>query len=130
MLVFLLTAVGLSFYPNDDKIEKKGTLLNSSCTGFGTRCSALTSSSDIQYSYWVNELGARLILSIPQKEASKNNTLFDLLNNKVSLILNEPLVLPHNICDLLRVSKDYTLPIGNYKIKNQFGNYLIYLINE
>ena len=127
MLVFLLTALGLSFYPNDDKIEKKGTLLNSSCTGFGTRCNALTTSTAIQYSYWINELGVRLILSIPQKEASKNNTLFDLLNNKTSLTLNEPLVLPHDVCDVLRLSKEYTLPVGNYKIKNQFGNYLIYL---
>ena len=130
MIDFLLTAMGLCFCPNDDKIEKKGTLLNSTCTSFGTRCSAGSSSSVIQYSYWVNESGARLILSIPEKEAIKNNTLFNLLNNKTSLTLNETLVLPNEVCSSLRLSKDYALPIGIYRIKSQFNNFLIYLINE
>ena len=130
MLEFLLTVVGLCFCPNDDKIEKKGTLLNSTCTGFGTRCSAVTSSAVLQYSYWVNESGARLILVVTEKEAATNPLINGLVKNKKMLELKEPIILPSDVCSKLQLSTGYAIPVGNYTIQYQNNEYRIYLIPE
>lgn len=130
MIGVVIMAIGLCMHPMPDKIEKKGTLLNSSCTAFGIRCNAESVSNSLQYSFWVNEPEARLVLSIPEKEALKNSTLYNLLNNKTSLELSEPLELPSDIGKLLRVSLGYSIPIGRYTIKYQTNNFLIYLMNE
>lgn len=130
MIGLMIMLMGIHGNDGFDKIEKKGTLLNSSCSAFGVRCNAEASGGSLQYSYWVNELGGRLIVSIPEKEAMKNSTLYNLLKNKTSIELKEALELPSDICERLQLLKGWSIPVGNYTIKYQTNNFLIYLMIE
>jgi hypothetical protein len=114
MLAFLISTFFLVENPFD-KIEKQGTLLNANCTLFGTRCKAGTKNS-IQYTYIINELDARLVLRISEEEAGKSNPLLTLLKNNVGIELNEPITLPSDVCRLLNMPSNYTIPSGFYRV--------------
>jgi hypothetical protein len=115
MLAFLISTFFLVETPFD-KIEKQGTLLNASCTLFGTRCTAGSKISPIQYTYIINELDVRLVLRISEEEAGKSKPLLMLLKNNVSIELNEPMTLPSDVCRLLNMPSNYTIPSGFYRV--------------
>lgn len=128
MILTILLSTFISFETTFDKIEKQGTLLNASCTLFGTRCSAGSTSNVVQYTYVVNEAGARLILRVSNEEASKSKQLYLLLKHHNSIELGESLILPIEVCKILNLPTDYVLPSGSYKVyyvNNVFNIYLI-----
>jgi hypothetical protein len=116
MILTILISAFICFETPFDKIEKQGTLLNASCSLFGTRCSAGSKLSMVQYTYLINEQGARLILSVSNEEASKSKQLYLLLNNKTSIELGESMILPLDVCNRLNLPADYTIPSGFYKV--------------
>lgn len=127
MFLCLVMAMSLVAELCFDKIEKKGTLLNTTCSTFGTRCSQV-SMNNVQYTYWVNELGAQLILVLPEKEVLNNGVLNGLLVNKKMLELKEPFVLPPDVCSKLHVATGYTISTGLYRIHYFNSSYRIYLM--
>lgn len=116
--------------PVPDKIEKQGTLLNSTCSLFGTRCTAGGKNVLVQYAYLVNEPGAKLSIQVSEKEAIKNQSLYMLLHNKTYIELNEPLIIPSDIGHYLKLPIDYKIPSGIYKIKRKNNYFEIQLIEE
>lgn len=116
MILTILISTIIFFETTFDKIEKQGTLLNASCTLFGTRCSAGSTSSMVQYTYVLNESGARLTLRVSNEEASKSQQLYLLLKNNTNIELSESLILPLDVCKILNLPAGYTVPSGFYKV--------------
>jgi hypothetical protein len=128
MMLTMLIGTFFLFKTPFDKIEKQGTLLNASCTLLGTRCSAGSKLSMVQYTYVVNEPGARLILRVSNEEANKSKQLYLLLKNKTNVELSEVMILPLDVCKMLNLPTDYAIPTGFYKVNNINNAFDIQLI--
>jgi hypothetical protein len=130
MLLTILFSTAILFDLGFDKIEKKGTLLNTTCSLFGTRCTASGMNQLIQYTFLVNEPSARLSIHISEKEAIKNQALYSLLYNKTTIELNEPMNLPSEICNHLNVPSNFIIPSGTYRVMNKNNAFEILLMIE
>ncbi|MBU3677569.1 MAG: hypothetical protein FGM54_10400 [Chitinophagaceae bacterium] len=121
----LLFCLGL-FHP--DKIEKQGILLNSACTAFGTKCTGTAPS--MHYCYGINESGLRLFIEIEEGELKKHPVLFQRVYQQTQVSLNEPFVLPDEVCRMMNYARGYSLPPGFAKIVYGQHRYRIILIEK
>ena len=128
MIFLLFMVTSCLAEPCYDKIEKHGTLLNASCSAFGTRCAE--GSSFVQYSFIVNEPGAKLVLLITETEAIKNQQLYKALKNNKTIELNERMILPLDVCKQLQLPSDYSLAPGWYNVMNQDNMFFITLLSD
>ncbi len=112
-----------------EKIEKKGTILNSNCNPIGTKCQGSTN-IQITYYFVYNEPKAGCYsIQIPIEEVNKIFALQKMLVNKTHLLLEEPLQLPETMCKALGLATDHKIPTGNYPIRIQ-NNYYIIIFKE
>jgi hypothetical protein len=128
-ILFLLLYLFIYRAGRAEKIEKKGTILNSNCNPIGTKCQGSTN-IQITYYFVYNEPKAGSIsIHIPIQEANKILALQKMLANKTHFSLEEPLELPEIMCKALGFASDYKIPTGTYPIRLQ-NNYYIILFKE
>ncbi len=124
--IFLILLFCLSWnYCQADKIEKKGTILNSNCNPIGTNCKA-TSNNQVSYSYILNEpKRGSLGFQISADELKKIPALQRMLLNQSQFNLEEALPIPDDIAKALQLPSNYTVQPGIYPVSLRNSNYII-----
>lgn len=112
-----------------DKIEKKGTILNSNCNPIGTNCKAI-SNTQITYTFVFNEpKKGNLGFQISKEELGKLPAFQRMLLKSDQFHLEEALTIPDEIVKALQLPSQYKVPPGMYRISLQ-NNYYTILFKE
>ncbi len=131
MYRFVLLTLFLPFLPFSsfcDKIEKKGTLLNSSCKPIGTRCK--TQQIELTYTFICNEpRPGNFSLKIAASEVQRDAALLQFLHNKSLVHIDEAIAIPDDVARVLRQPIPYTVPKGTYTVIYQM-NYFTIIFKE
>jgi hypothetical protein len=112
-------------YCQADKIEKKGTILNSNCNPIGTNCKA-TSTTQVTYSFIFNEpRKGSLGFQISVDELKKLPAFQKVLLNSNQFRLEEAMSIPDEIAKALQLPVSYKVPPGLYRVTLLNSNYTI-----
>lgn len=112
-----------------DKIEKKGTILNSKCNPIGTKCSSTLSGKEATTTYIYNEPKAgSFSVQYSEEGVNTNPHLRAALVGKRSILLEEDMPIPSDVIRALTMPKGYTVPQGEYPIVYARGVYTIIFI--
>jgi|LakMenEpi03Aug12_release.lakeMendotaPanAssembly.Ray.scaffolds.fasta_scaffold780293_1 hypothetical protein len=126
-LFLLVSSVGY-FQASADRIEKKGTILNSSCNPIGTRCPADAAGNKIEVTltYVCHEpRQGSFRLEFREHEVMQYAILTTAFKGKSTLTLSEEMPIPPDVLQLLQWSGKGSIPSGNYPIEYRNGIYTV-----
>ncbi|MCC7030546.1 MAG: hypothetical protein IT257_09590 [Chitinophagaceae bacterium] len=122
LIPLCLCVVTISFA---DKIEKKGTILNSNCNPIGTKCKA-SNQLEITATYVYNEPNpGSFSLRISDQIVNSNGVLQSVFKNKTQFVLEEAMQVPEDVVRALKMPTAYTVAKGTYRITYQQNYYTI-----
>lgn len=126
--LFLLAAALAYFKANADRIEKKGTILNSSCNPIGTRCPTDASGNKIEVTltYVCNEpRQGSFHLEFSEEEVRQFAILAMAFNGKSTFTLSEEMPIPPDVLKIIPWSEKASIPAGNYPLEYRNRKYLV-----
>lgn len=124
--LFLMAAALSYFEANADRIEKKGTILNSNCNPIGTRCPNDASGSKIELSltYVCNEpRQGSLKLEFLEQEVMLFAILNKVFKGKSMFTLSEDMPIPIDVQARLQWGGPSSIPSGIYPLEYRNGIY-------
>ncbi|MBK6329359.1 MAG: hypothetical protein IPF62_02125 [Bacteroidetes bacterium] len=125
IFIMMLLGIFLCHYSKADKIDKKGTLLNAKCNPIGTQCKT-SIQTELIYTYIFNEpKKGSFSLSVSAQELLKNPLLHQAFMNKKQFILEESMIIPDDVIQILLMPVAYTVQKGIYPLNLQNGIYTI-----
>jgi hypothetical protein len=130
-LLFLFVSSISWFSAAADKIEKKGTLLNSNCQPIGTRCIPTSPSGNVRVTLtYVCHEPRRGSFSLELKESELMNypLLWSVFKGQSEILLEEAMPVPGDVLQLLQWPDTYQIPKGRYALDYRNGCYSICIV--
>ena len=122
----LLLCLSLYVISYADKMDTKGTILNSNCKPIGTRCGKGSTSKDASLTYVYNEpRQGSFSLQFTEEEVLKNEELAKVLVDKDEFDMEEAMQIPVDIIEALKMPEDYVVEKGTYPVEFSKGIYKV-----
>ena len=123
--LFTLFLLLLPFSSFSDKIEKKGTLLNSACKPIGTKCTASVQ-TEFHYTFICNEpRPGSFALQIAEDEINRDPSLQKFFKTNSRIGIDEAMPIPDDVSRIMKKSVPYLIPPGMYNITQHQQFFLI-----
>lgn len=130
-LLFLFATSMSWFSAAADKIEKKGTLLNSNCHPIGTRCQSTQAADLVKVSltYVCNEPSrGSFRLEFKESELMNYPQLWSVFKGQTEIVLDEAMPVPGDVLQLLNLPGNYQIPKGRYPLEYRNACYSVCIV--